>query len=57
VAASALGVAGDDSRYRLFIGKIGTNRLLVGQSYVENTEIARLTLTSIGWASVAILCS
>lgn len=55
VDAAALGVAGDDSRYRLFIGKIGSNRLLVGQSYVENTEIAQLTLTSIGWASVAIL--
>ena len=37
------------------VGEIDTNRLLVGQSYVENTEIARLTLTSIGWASVAIL--
>ena len=48
-------MAGDDARYRLFIGKIGNNRLLVGQSYVENTEIARLTLTSIGWASIAIL--
>lgn len=53
--ATALGIAGDDARYRVFIGAIDNNRLLVGQSYVENTEIARLTLTSIGWASLAIL--
>lgn len=55
VSAAALGITGDDARYRAFIGAVDTDRLLVGQSYVENTEIARLTLTSIGWASVAIL--
>ena len=55
VAAAALGVVGDDDHYRLFIGKVDSNRLLVGQSYGENTELARLTLTSIGWASGAIL--
>jgi signal transduction histidine kinase len=55
VGSNMLGVTGDDARYRLFVGTIGSNRLLVGQSFVENTEIARLTLTSIAWASVAIL--
>src|SRR5882724_11682583 len=44
VAAADLGIAGDDARYRMFIDAIGGNRLLVGQSYVENTEVARLTL-------------
>ena len=53
---TALGIRnGDEGGYRVFIGDIGGNRLLVGQSFVQNTEIARLALTSIGWASLAIL--
>ena len=56
VQGTALGIRnGDEGGYRVFIGDIGENRMLVGQSFVQNTEIARLALTSIGWASLAIL--
>lgn len=56
VAAEAFGIGGgDDGRYRAFAGKIGGNRLLVGQSFVESTAVARLALTSIAWASTVIL--
>ena len=56
VSSSVLGIRnGGDGGYRVFIGDIGGNRLLVGQSFVQNAEIARLALTSLGWASLAIL--
>lgn len=57
LSAAGLGIPPEDGngQYRAFIGAVGGTRLLVGSSFAETTEIARLTLTSIGWASVAIL--
>ena len=53
---TALGItSGDDGKYRVFVGLIGNNRLIVGASFAQTTEIANLTLTSVGWASLAIL--
>lgn len=55
IPATALAIAGDDLRYRVFVGSVEGNRLLVGQSFVESTAIAHLVLTSIAWASAVIL--
>jgi len=54
--ASALVIsAPDDPEYRIFVGSVGGNRLLVGSSFNETHEIARLTLTTLGWSSIAVL--
>ena len=56
VSARSLGIGqGSDGRYRALVGLVDGNRLLVGQSFVESTDIARLALTSLAWASTAIL--
>ena len=52
---NALGVAGPHDRYRAYVGQIDGYRLLVGESFAESEEIARLALTSLAWASFAIL--
>lgn len=56
VPASVLSIGmPDNGEYRVFVGEIGGNRLLVGSSFDETREIARLTLTTLGWSSVAVL--
>ncbi len=57
LSSAALGLIAknDEGQYRVFLGDVGGTRLLIGTSFAETTEIARLTLTSVGWASAAIL--
>ena len=44
-----------ESEYRVFLGDVGGTRLLIGTSFAETAEIGRLTLTSVAWASAAIV--
>jgi signal transduction histidine kinase len=56
VGAGALGLpssGGED--YRIFVGDVGTGRLLVGSSFAETRDIAGLTRGTLVWASVSIL--
>jgi signal transduction histidine kinase len=57
LSATELGLVAmnDEHQYRVFVGEVGRTHLLIGASFAETTDIARLTLTSVGWASGAIL--
>lgn len=57
LSATELGLVAknDEGQYRVFLGEVGGTHLLIGTSFAETTDIARLTLTSVGWASAAIL--
>lgn len=52
--ATSLGLSGV-AEYRLLVGDVAGNRLLVGQSLDEVHDIAQLVLVSILWAGVLIL--
>jgi len=43
------------SHYKLFNGPLGPNKLIVGISYGDTEELARIVLVSFGWATVIIL--
>ena len=43
------------SQYKLFNGSLGRNVLVVGISYGDTDELARIVLVSFGWATVIIL--
>lgn len=56
VSADALGISASGSEdYRIFVGAVGTGRLLVGSSFAETRDIAALTRGTLAWASVSIL--
>ena len=50
--ASQLGLATDNSSYRILSGDVAGNRLIVGESYGETTDLQRLTLSSLGWSAL-----
>ena len=43
------------SHYKLFNGPLGPNNLVVGISYGDTEELARIVLVSFGWATATIL--
>jgi signal transduction histidine kinase len=48
--ASALGLPGQGV-YRIRVGIVGDNRLVVGQSFTETERLADILLVSLGWAA------
>jgi signal transduction histidine kinase len=56
VGAERLGTTpGDGEEYRIFVGAVGTVRLMVGSSFAETRAIAALTRGTLAWASMSIL--
>jgi signal transduction histidine kinase len=56
VGAERLGITpGDGEDYRIFVGTVGTGRLMVGSSFAETRAIAALTRATLAWASMSIL--
>jgi signal transduction histidine kinase len=51
----ALGIKGHYT-YRMFAGDVGPNRLIVGTSNEETTELEEIVLASFGWASIVVVC-
>jgi signal transduction histidine kinase len=55
-AAQTLGLLQNQGdQYRLFIGKVGDSRLLVGSSFGETRDVAMLTAVTLAFASLVIL--
>lgn len=55
VSAAALGLPGDE-RFRVLSGTIDGYRLIVGHSFAETDDLARMILVSFGWAcALAVL--
>ncbi|OYX79473.1 MAG: two-component sensor histidine kinase, partial [Bradyrhizobium sp. 35-63-5] len=46
---------GGDYAYRIYAGKVGPNRLIVGTSNEETGELVEIVTVSFGWASIVII--
>ncbi len=49
-----LGIPGDH-RYRIFAGRVGSNRLVVGTGNQESDELREIVFVSFGWASIVMI--
>ncbi|PZM15045.1 sensor histidine kinase [Rhizobium tubonense] len=45
----------DDSKFRLYAGTVGGNRLIVGQSFAETDDLENIAFFSFSWALVMIV--
>ena len=54
VGAEALGLP-DGHAYRVRVGTVGGNRLVVGRSFSEKERLAQILLVSLGWAAGVIV--
>ena len=52
--SSDVGVPGN-STYRIYAGKVGPNRLVVGTNNEETSELQEIVFISFGWASIVVV--
>ena len=52
--SAAFGIPGDYT-YRIFAGRVGSNRLVVGTNNEETDELREIVLISFGWASIVVI--
>lgn len=45
----------DEARYRVFVGAIGENQLVVGRSLAETSNLETIVLAGFGWALVLVI--
>jgi signal transduction histidine kinase len=55
VSAQALGLTPAADAYRTYTARVGSDVLLVGQSFAERNDIALHLLYSVGWGSLVLL--
>jgi signal transduction histidine kinase len=52
--ASNFGIRGDYT-YRIYAGKVGPNRLVIGTDNEETSELQEIVFISFGWASIVVI--